>query len=452
MNQSPEQKRPFRKLVLPLGLYLILSLLYLAIIPPGESPDEPGHLQCIEQVSRLKRIPQFSAPPQGIWWQRETIVSERMCFHMPLYYVAGGVLQMAVESTIGGTLDYQYPATNPNGPSPSMFLHPDEGLFLGLTEPATSTALRMLSIILGAIMIILTYIFALNFFPEKHNVALVSAILMAGWPQFLFMSRAISNDILTAVLSLAVLTTLIALGNPNRYIWAALLTGLSVLTKSTALFVVAAVIGSFVIELIVNRDRWRNYVKPGIAILVIFTGTAALIFFHSTISENFRISYGSFGRISEAALGISYWIDVFTFSLRSGVAYLGWMNVRAPGLIIYGWWIVIGIGLVKGIWETVRFSSDINHRLKLVIISLWVLGLFITYFRINLNRFQPQIRFVFVLLPIVTAFTSYGYFSLLSSHRRIIERHVIVLGILLLLFNIGLLVFLVLPTYRPDFL
>ena len=93
-----------------------------------------------------------------------------------------------------------------------------------------------------------------GFFPEKHNVALVSAILMAGWPQFLFMSRAISNDILTAVLSLAVLTTLIALGNPNRYIWAALLTGLAVLTKSTALFIVAAVIGAYVIEIIVNRD------------------------------------------------------------------------------------------------------------------------------------------------------------------------------------------------------
>lgn len=359
---------------------------------------------------------------------------------------------MAVESTIGGTLDYQYPPSNPKGPTPSMFLHLDEGLFLGLSEPATSTSLRIFSIILGAIMIVLTYIFALELFPEQHNIALVSAILMAGWPQFLFMSRAISNDILTAVLSLGVLTTIISLGNPNRYFLAALLTALAVLTKSTALFVAAAVVGAYVMELIINRERYRLYVKPGAAILIVFAATAVLILFQPTLRENFRISYNSFGRISEAAQAVSYWFDVINLSLRSGVTYLGWMNVGPPNLIIYGWWIVIGIGLVKGIWEGIRFSSDINHRLKLVIIGLFVLGLFITYFRINLNRFQPQIRFIFVLLPILTTFTSYGYFSLLSSHQKIIKQNAIVLGILLLLFNIGILFLLVLPTYRPDIL
>ena len=68
--------------------------------------------------------------------------------------------------------------------------------------------------------------------------------LVAGWPQFLFLSRAISNDGLALALGAVVLATLVADGRPRRFAWAALPAALAVLAKLSLLFAVGVVLAA----------------------------------------------------------------------------------------------------------------------------------------------------------------------------------------------------------------
>ncbi len=68
----------------PSILYLMLATLYFLAIPLGESPDEPGHIQCIQQVALYDRLPIVDPKPQGEWWKPGVTLSGRMCYHMPL--------------------------------------------------------------------------------------------------------------------------------------------------------------------------------------------------------------------------------------------------------------------------------------------------------------------------------------------------------------------------------
>src|SRR5690606_23556025 len=116
-GQSPRNRR---LLLIPLTLYFGLALMYAVTIPAGASPDEPGHLPCVEQVSRLQRIPQIDPPSSGEWWSPETVLSGRMCYHMPLYYLMAGGTQQIVHRLTNAPLHYQFPATNPQwGISPA---------------------------------------------------------------------------------------------------------------------------------------------------------------------------------------------------------------------------------------------------------------------------------------------------------------------------------------------
>ena len=105
--------------------YLTLALLYMLAIPAGESPDEPSHLQCIEQVSLRNRIPVIDPRPQGtVWWARERIISGLVCFHMPLYYLLAGYTQKLVHLISATPIHYEFPPNNPlweTGASVAMF-------------------------------------------------------------------------------------------------------------------------------------------------------------------------------------------------------------------------------------------------------------------------------------------------------------------------------------------
>ena len=170
-------------MLIPVGLYLSLGLIYLLAVPVGESPDEPGHLQCIEQVAQYRRLPRIDPWPSGEWWSRTTLLSGHMCYHMPLYYVAAGSLQLAVHS-LGKAAAFRVPGKQPewvNG-SPSMFVH--EGNWQ-LAETRAVTAVRIFTLAIGLLTLWATYRVTVALFPASV-LALAAAALVAGWPQFVY--------------------------------------------------------------------------------------------------------------------------------------------------------------------------------------------------------------------------------------------------------------------------
>ena len=82
--------------------------------------------------------------------------------------------------------------------------------------------------------------------------------LVAGWPQFLFMSRAINNDSLAVALSVGVLAVLVDVGKPRRYVMASVLAALAILTKLTMIFAIAAIALALVLRDLYEQKRQVN--------------------------------------------------------------------------------------------------------------------------------------------------------------------------------------------------
>lgn len=449
---------------LPYGLYLALALLYMLAIPAGESPDEPGHLQCVEQVARLQRLPQIEPEPSGRWWSREALLSGAMCYHMPLYYLLGGALVRGTHAVTGAPLHFEFPASDPNwGQTNAMFIHEKEALFsLPLSEPPTLTALRLFSVLLGAAVIWASGSVARTLFPSRPMMAVGAATLAAGWPQFVFMSRAISNDVPAAALSALVLVILLRdVGKPRRFIWATLLAALAILTKLNMLTLGIAIAAVFVAETIAipqgrstarrmaHDATRRDYRLPAVIGILIFSLLFTIIALQPTLRRHALLAAASFGGIRPEALTLAYWLDVAALTLNSGWARFGWMNVPAPAWQTAVWWAFMGIGVALSIRELWREHAQNSHLRTLfaIILAVWVGSVTIGYLRINLNRFQPQFRFALALIPVL-ATAAAGYAGRLTRRPSRSAALIVALAVTLFAANVWLLTSIVGPTYR----
>lgn len=434
---------------LPFVLYLILCAMYLQAIPPGESPDEPSHLQCIEQVTRYNRIPIVDPKPGGtIWWARERIISGLECIQMPLYYFLTGYTQRLVEFATNTPTHYEFPPNNPDwasgkGKSSAMFVHSAE--FSG-SEPLALIALRLESIALGGLTIAASGIVAKRLAPEHTETHLAAMVLVAGWPQFIFMSRAINNDVLATALAVGTLAMLVSVGRPSRFATAGLLASLAVLSKITMVFAASTVLITYAIEIVVASNK-KSYILPGLVVTGVFSATAALILLQPTLRLNYDWSQQTIAGINAAATTVAYWRDVLYTSLQSGWARLGWMNVVTPEWQAVAWWSLLIVAGTIGAWASWRANQQ-HSRLVLIICAIWLLAILAGYLRINLNRFQPQFRYAFATIPVFAALASCGLKTLLIRHDRLVGLLAPLIALTLLLVNLWIIMVVAIPAYR----
>lgn len=436
---------------LPIGLYLLLTGLYLLAVPAGESPDEPSHLQCIEQVALYNRIPIIDPPPKGnVWWARDRIISGLVCAHMPLYYFLAGYTEQIMHTITGLPIHYEFPANNPEwatGSSLAMFTHRPKSPFFEIDEPATLTTLRIESILLGLISIWSGYSIAKRLAPEWPYASLLAMTLIAGWPQFVFMSRAINNDSLAVALSAGVIAILVNVGQPRRFIAATILSALAILSKFTMIFTVGAIGLTFAMEWIIARER-RRYLRAGFVSCLILVALAALLLLQPTLRSDLEWTQKTMVSLQPAAGTLTYWLDVLHATVQSGWARFGWMNVFTPDALSYTWWIALAVLATIGTFAVVHRSKDSSHRLAIIIACIWVAATLGSYFRINLNRFQPQFRYSFSVLPIVAALAAIGLMTMLKKSGRGQYVGVLLVALVLLLANLLLIFGIVVPTYN----
>ncbi len=440
--------------VVVIACYLALTTLYMLAVPTGESPDEPSHLQCIEQVSLYNRIPVIEPLPQGtVWWARERIISGLVCGHMPLYYFLAGYTQKLAHLVSGAAMHYEFPPNNPlwaTGGSVAMFAHPPRAVPLVLQEPAQLTLLRIESILLGLVSIFAAGRLARRLVPQSPDAALMAMILVAGWPQFLFMSRAINNDGLAVALSAGVLITLMAVERPRRYVIASLLAALAVLAKLTMVFAIAAVACFWLVEIGLNNDRAarKGLLRAGFASLLVWAGLAALLWLQPTLHNHLLWSQETMRSTHPQVLTGSYWLSVLKVTLQSGWGRFGWMNLAAPDLHVGVWWGALFFTSIIGGYAQLRHFRNPNARLILLLSCVWIVCVSASYLRIQINRFQPQFRYAFAVLPVLTALSGAGWATLLgASPRRRGSAQVILLCVVVGA-NLWMIFGLLAPAYR----
>lgn len=430
--------------VISVAFYLTLSLLYLLTIPFGESPDEPGHLQCIQQVAVLNRVPIVDPKPTGEWWKPGAILSGRMCYHMPAYYLLAGSAQKLIGVVSGTSVEITYPATNEAfGETGVMFIHPKKTTFWTLQEPLTVTGLRVLSIFLGAVTVWVAISVAQILFPTSPTTGLAAGILVGGWPQFLFLSRAISNDVLANAFSVLALLTLLHVGKPKRFILATLWATLAVFTKINMIFVIGVVLFVWLVEIVHFREQRRVLLHSILVASIILVIGATVVALNPTIQTNLWLSGRTFSSVSERVFTIEYWLEVNRLTLSSGFARFGWMNVAVEDWLVYLWWILMTFLIVMGGWQWWRRKEPFRWLLTVVIVA-WLVGNLASYLRINLTVMQPQFRFLQSTLPLIAAFAAGGLTTITIFRQYLL---IFTLAVGLLLINLWIVFYVVAPVY-----
>ncbi len=442
---------------IPTLLFVGLALLYLLAIPLGESPDEPGHLQCVQQVAVGNHLPRVEPKPQGDWWKPGVTLSGRMCYHMPLYYLAGGTLQKAIGWLTGEPVQVTFPAYNDAFTTTGvMFLHPEKTRLYQWTEPATVGGLRLFAIGLSIVVVLTSVALARALYPSAPYAGLVAGLVVAGWPQFLFLSRAISNDVMANALAAGALMILLRFGRPGRYPWALGLALLATLTKINLLFVVGVVCGMWVSEWLRTPALRRALVRSLFVMAACAALAVAFIWLTPTVRDNLLQSERAFGRTNAAVSTIAYWQEVISLTFSSGWVRFGWMNVTTPDWMTYVWWGITG-GLALGGALRWRREPVGDKFLMGSLLFFWVAGVLVSYIRINLSVMQPQFRFLQALLPLLASFVAGGLLSGSAALANLLHRRmhpllgIVVLTAVLVALNLGVLQLAVAPHYglRP---
>lgn len=223
-------KRSWGWLALIVIIYLIVAILYAAQVPTWQAPDEPAHYNYIHELATTGRFPvlrmgdydeayleQLKSQkfPPGL-----SIAPLRYEAHqLPLYYV----LQVGPFHLASGS----------------------------------PTALRLTSVLLGALLIVLVFAIVNSIYPGRPSLSLGSAAFVAFLPMHVAMAASINNDalaevVLAAVLLLSIRYVKLCMVGPQEpgYVDAfvlGLVLGLALITKASAYVVVPMALGAPVI-------------------------------------------------------------------------------------------------------------------------------------------------------------------------------------------------------------
>ncbi|MGA9349062.1 MAG: glycosyltransferase family 39 protein [Anaerolineae bacterium] len=256
-------------IALILAAFIVLGITYSLVTPIFEAPDEIYHYFFIKHLADGKGLPVQSPEDTGLWEQEGS--------QPPLYYLLGALATFWIDTSEVEDLLWYNPQANIGTPldpgNKNVIVHTQRESF-----PFRGTALavhliRLLSVLLGAGTVFLTYRLALEIFPGREQLALGAAALNAFIPQFLFISSAINNDNLVMPLCSLALLMIVKIGNrkskiENRnWVLLGLILGLACLSKLNGLGLLILTAVVLIVEAYCRRSP-RPLVQGIIALAV----------------------------------------------------------------------------------------------------------------------------------------------------------------------------------------
>jgi hypothetical protein len=383
-------------------VYSALGMIYAVQTPRWEAPDEPAHYNYVVDIAEKHRLPVLQMgdyPHQYL----EKIKAAKFPPYMsieriryeshqpPLYYLLAAAVYK-VTGSLGG-----------------------EGQFL---------VLRLLSVLLGCFLLLVSYAIVKEVLPEQEFLALTTTAMIATVPMHIAMTAAINNDALAELLLASIILLCIKhlkSGLSTRQASAlGLLLALALLTK-TSIYVpaVVSVVFSFAVRACTQGARGllrQAALISGLAMLSAWWFVRNLL------------TYGDFDlfgwqRHDSVVVGqptTAQWIsehgllktiqDFFVVSFRSFWAQFGWMGILIDsrlyallGLVS----ILVTVGFILFLMRAIRDRQVVSR------FQWWALSLLFVVFMLvaagdtlyNLKFVQHQGRYLFpALVPIGLAF------------------------------------------------
>lgn len=409
------QGRQHRWLIFILIAYVLLGLTYSIVTPLAETPDESEHYRYLQTIADRGQLP-IMVPEYD-----ENVTIE--AHQPPLLYLTGAALT--------GWLGLHEADIPPENPCFS-FLPDDSGrqhVYLHSPSewpPQTGVArsfmiMRWLSVLMGAVTIVLAYQLGQQVYPADKRLALASAAILAFNPQFIFITASLNNDVPSLMFGAAMLTVMItAVSNPTplRFAFLGILTGLGLLTKFALLafwplallatgwpivcYLGAQVKPTWFGNRTVSDIRWSS-----LAIHVGLVAGLPLLIAGWWYWRNYQL-YGDplmweitlaakgaviarHGSLTLADLWEFVWLHFESYWL-----WFGWLNVKAPP----GVYAVIALGVITAVFGLVRLLWRRHlavNWLALGVCALAVLMIYLSLFNyirtINWTGYQGRLAF-----------------------------------------------------------
>ncbi len=393
-------------LVIILVIYFTLAALFAINTPAWQAPDEPAHYNYVAYVAENGGFPvlHFGDYPHGYLEEIKTakfppdmpVTPIRYESHQPpLYYL----LASPVYSLTRGNL----------------------------------IALRLLSALLGAGIVLFAYGIARVAVPHQPAVALGAAAIVAFLPQHLATVSQVGNDALAELLLAAVLLVIIArpVGSSrpvrSRLLLGVLL-GLVLITKTTAYIIIPMTVVAVVWQWIREKASLRRILIEAAA-LILPAALLALPWYARNIyaygwpdflglvrHEQIVVGQKRTGEfIAESGWG-AYWRRAFEWTFKSFVGVFGWMSAWLDTRVYYLMGLWMGIPVVG--WAASKIRRDSaetteplpeSARTARVLLGVTVLLTLLAYIYYNITFLQHQGRYLFTALIPIAIFLATGW-------------------------------------------
>lgn len=380
--------------------YLVLGSLVCLKTPLWFAPDEELHVAYCQYIARNKAL-----PGADITSQKERVI---MAFHPPLYYFAGAFFFNAAAEPVENIVRIN------NGPG--------YALFAGGAETGSFARgvyrLRFFTLLCGVPIILAAYAAACMLFPHTVLPAAVAAFFVAANPQFLHVAAGISNEIPAAALCALVLLMLLAYCRRARsagaLLFAGCLLGLSLLTKTSAVFLVPL---SMIVLLLAHRQPITRIVRDVIMLL----GSAAFVsgwwyaLNWKTLSA-LQTSQPWFNR--RTPVSIDYLVDIGANTFISFFGFFGSHQIALPAayLVFYG--LIITAGICGGIKAVLgrRYNRQVIGPALMLAIA--IAGGAAVFALLNYSYYAPQGKYLYTVIVPLAVLLGAGYTGLFPARLK----------------------------------
>jgi len=259
-------------IALVVTLFVMLGIAYSVVTPMFEAPDELHHYFYVKHLADGNPLPVQEAGGDALWAQEGS--------QPPLYYALGAAATCWVDTSDALSLLWPNQHANMGNPlqpgNKNRVVHTDREEWPYRGMPLAVHIVRVLSVLMGAATVYVTYVLAGEILPGRQGLPLAAAAFLASIPQFAFISGAVTNDNLVILLStLSLLLLLRVLQDRSSTLTLVLLgvvLGCAALTKLSGAALLP--LAGFVLSLRGIRERsWRSWLKEcaiviGIAVLI----------------------------------------------------------------------------------------------------------------------------------------------------------------------------------------
>lgn len=427
-------------LVLLLALSLVRGMIYTAVIPPWQTPDEFKHFEYIKLLHQKQRP--LTAEDTSIPLQREII---------------------------GSMLEHDYwefgRATYPFDPKhppqsfseiiwpldPYWLFQPPLYYLLGVSFMSLVDqndidlqlyVVRLVSVVLGTLVVFMAFLTATELFPDDSFMIIGIPAFVTFLPMHSFISSAVNNDNLAEFFVSAIVLTLTMVFKNGlslqKIILISLLMALGLFTKRTAVAAVPLVVTGIFLYAWEQRSRISSYLNRRtvvrVALSSLIIGITLVVTFRSKwealwigilpkVRPYFILIPGADFSELFSQKGVNLLIHYVKTLFESFWARFGWMNVHLDSI----WYLAValvsaaamggaGLFIIRGLRKGVTFAPWQKRCLLLFVLSVFSVVAIAMFYGIRvwahfqnvqpeISAVPPQGRYLFVvIIPIATLF------------------------------------------------